>query len=465
VRGFAFLAGGLAISGYDAVVVVPGIMGSELIDVATGRLLWGLRDFRWYLRAWTSGESLKTLQLTDDERAGIFGRIRPGGLLRFPAFAPLLRGFEPYTALSAALRAVTAHPDAVTEFAYDWRLPVAHNAGRLADAIAAHLARWRDHPACLAARRTSTDGAPARVVIVAHSMGGMLARHLRLIPGSADDVRVTLTFGTPFFGAPKAAVLLSSGRGAPLPRERVRRFAVGIPGIYDLLPTYRCVDTGVEARCLDASDISALGADPELWKASATWHAELRPSTLAGHVRVVGTHQPTVQALTIRDGIATGHRYTCTPAANGVIARVDQAGDGTVPRVSGTLPGSVAQPLAQTHGALARTAEAVVIASDVVADRDTGPWQGGGQLGLEIEDVLEAGVATTLLITGASHPRHVRCQVTNVSTGRQAAIVTLRPRDDHLAGEIPPLAPGLYRVQAAGGGTTPVTQLVMVYAT
>src|SRR5712691_7249259 len=107
----------------DAVVVVPGIMGSELIDETSGRLLWGLADPRWYVSAWTSGASLDALRLTEDERAGRYGRVRATRLLRFPAFAPLLAGFEPYSRLLKAIRAVAPHPDAVAEFAYDWRLP------------------------------------------------------------------------------------------------------------------------------------------------------------------------------------------------------------------------------------------------------------------------------------------------------------------------------------------------------
>jgi hypothetical protein len=59
-------------------------------------------------------------------------------------------------------------------------------------------------------------------------------------------VRATVTLGTPFFGASKAVLLLGSGRGSPvpLPRARVRRLAVTLPGVYDLLPSYRCVSDG-----------------------------------------------------------------------------------------------------------------------------------------------------------------------------------------------------------------------------
>src|SRR5438552_15446918 len=108
-------------------------MGSELVDVTTGETLWGLRDPRWYLNAWAGGSALRALALTDAERDGTYGRIRATGLLRFPAFAPMLRGFEPYGRLLDGVRRVTVDPAAVAEFAYDWRLPVNHNATLLAD--------------------------------------------------------------------------------------------------------------------------------------------------------------------------------------------------------------------------------------------------------------------------------------------------------------------------------------------
>ena len=40
----------------DAVVVVPGIMGSALRDTTTGRPLWGLRP-DWYARTWAGRET------------------------------------------------------------------------------------------------------------------------------------------------------------------------------------------------------------------------------------------------------------------------------------------------------------------------------------------------------------------------------------------------------------------------
>ena len=446
----------------DAVVVVPGIMGSELVEVESGRVLWGLADPRWYVSAWTSGEPLRALELSEQERAGRYGRVAARRLLRFPAFAPLLAGFAPYTAVLKGLRSVVWHPGAVAEFAYDWRLPVAHNGGVLAQFARRHLAAWRAHPEQVAARRADPDGDRlARLVLVAHSMGGLLARHACQDGGLGGLVRATVTLGTPFFGAPTAVLLLGQGRGSPLPipRARVRRLAVTLPGVYDLLPSYRCVSDGPSARRLTASDVVGVGADGEL--AAASFASRKRVSAPPqGHVQVVGTHQPTVQAVTIEAGTVSGHRYTYRRGGQGV-ARVDAGGDGTVPRESAQLPPDSAMPLAQSHGALASSAEAVEVVRDVVTDRRSGPWQGVGQLGLDVPDMVGAGQPYWVGITGVERPTDVRCAVFDVGSGLRVDTPVVGRRDGAVMAQAQPLPPGLYQVRIDGGGTSPVTQILM----
>ncbi|MCA1671848.1 MAG: hypothetical protein LC799_06465 [Actinobacteria bacterium] len=437
-------------------------MGSELVEVESGRVLWGLADPRWYVSAWTSGEALGVLGLSGQERAGRYGRVRATRLLRFPAFAPLLAGFAPYTVMLKGLRSVVWHPDAVAEFAYDWRLPVAHNGGLLARFALRHLEAWWAHPARVAARRADPDGdRVARLVLVAHSMGGLLAEHACQDRGLGELVRATVTLGTPFFGAPKAVLLLGQGRGAavPLPRARVRRLAVGLPGVYDLLPSYRCVSDGLSARRLTASDIEGLGGEGDVAVASYAWR-EPTLVALPGHVQVVGTHQPTVQAVTIEAGTVTGHRYTYRPGEGGV-GRVDAGGDGTVPRESAQLPSGPAMPLAQSHGALASSAEAVVVVRDVLTDRRTGPWQGVGQLGVDVPDVVAAGQPYWVGISGVQRSADVRCSVFDVGSGLRVDTPTVGYREGAVAARAQPLPPGLYWVRIEGGGASPVTQMLM----
>lgn len=446
---------------HDAVMVVPGLMGSELRD-ADGTVLWGGKDPRWYVQAWTSGRSLEALKLTDEERAGKYGRIRASRLLRFPAFAPVVQGVEPYTKLINALRAQTVHKDAVSEFPYDWRLPVAHNAELLAEAAARHLHAWRHHDAQLAACRGASGGRKAQLVIIAHSMGGLLARRLALIPGATDEVKTIVTIATPFYGAPKAAILLSTGRGAPvpLPRSRVRNLAVTLPGVYDVLPSYRCVDVGDTARHLTVDDVVALGGDRDLAEQSFAQRADTdKISSLVGHRLVVGVGQPTIQALTLADGIAVGHQFTCSPTVEGLL-RDDEQGDGTVPRRSAQWGNPEAMPLAQTHGAIAQSPETIT----VVTDPQHGAWLGAGELGLDVPDVAACG-NLTFTVTGIDRPRDARCRIVDLASNVQAAAPPLRRRDGQFAATATLTRPGLYRVNVEGGGAPRVSQIVLVTPT
>lgn len=446
---------------HDAVVVVPGIMGSELVDAASGRTLWGLADPRWYVSAWTTGESLRALALTDEERSGTHTRVRASRLLRFPAFAPMLAGFAPYTSLVAAVRQTAAHPAAVLEFPYDWRLPVAHNARLLAESAARHLEAWRTHPAHDESRRRArSDPGPARLVLVAHSMGGLLARHACRGPEFAALVRGVVTLGTPFYGAPKAVLLLASGDGSPvkLPRKRVRELASGLPGVYGLLPSYRCVRDGDDARAITTGDVTSLGGDAELADAAHAERELVRDTPLPGHLQVVGAHQPTVQAVGLESGAAAALTVTLRPDGR----HVDLGGDGTVPRESAQLPQHPAMPFAQSHGAVASHADAILVVQDMLTDTRTGPWQGSGDLGLGIPDTAVAGEPVQAVIVGAEKAADVSCAVVDIGSRMRVATPRAVARDGTHIAEIPGLPAGLYTVQIQGGGAAPVRQTVMV---
>lgn len=453
----------------DAVVVIPGIMGSELKDTTTDQPIWGLRP-SWYARAWASREVLRALMLTDDERAGRIGRVAATGLLRFPAFSPVLAGFEPYTTLCDRIRrTMVASPKAVLEFAYDWRLPVEYNASRLAAEAVKHLARWRACPEHEEARRVRPDGRPAQLVLVAHSMGGLLCRALSLISGATDDVRATITLGTPFDGAAKAAVLLSSGRGIPLPRRRLRRLAATLPGLHDLLPMYRCVDQGDEVRRLIPADVAALGGDAELARAAQESHARLAQVRLAGHRAVVGTQQPTVSSLQLRDGVVRELHHSFQLNSDdefvrdpdGILVRVLRGGDGTVPWNSAKPDDVEPVPLAQQHGSLASADEAISPVSSIIIEQDAGPRLGEGDIGLQLPDVVPPGTEWAVTVTGVE--AHVAtCTVTDLQTGLVVDYhQTLHCRDDQVQATVSLPEPGLFRIVVAGSGTTPVSQLVM----
>jgi pimeloyl-ACP methyl ester carboxylesterase len=440
-------------AGHDAVIVLPGLMGSELVDVESGRVVWGLADPRWYVRAWTSGSSLKTLRVTEDERAGQVGRIRPTRLLQFPAFAPMLRGFEPYAEMTSKLRQAV-NPDAVLAFAYDWRLSVEHNARLLAVAAERHLDQWR----------ARADRPDAQLLLVAHSMGGLVARYFTEVLGGGDIVRSVVTLGTPFYGAVKALSVLGTGAGIPIPRARVRALVSTMPGLHDLLPSYRCVDEGGTARRLTTGDIENIGGDRELAAESFDRRERLLPASSGVEWwPLVGVQQDTMQSVVFNDGIADARSYSCELDDAGVLQRVDRRGDGTVYRESASLPGAQPMHVPQTHGALAARAEGITHAVAVATVSKRGAWLAGeAEPGLEVPDVVTAGKEFEIAVTGLAETDPLTCYVYDANTNRPVAKINPIRKDDRLVG--PTVLPneGLYRVEAKSGGLSAVTEVIMV---
>ncbi|MFC2163317.1 hypothetical protein ACFLRF_06505 [Candidatus Altiarchaeota archaeon] len=122
-------------------------------------------------------------------------------------------------------------------FPYDWRLDNrAHSnpLGKLVDdIIRANYARGEDD-----AGNPATD----KVVIVAHSMGGLVTRHLLQDPSYADKVDTVIMLGTPNNGAPKAFIALGGvGYGfenSLITNERAKSISRNWPAAYQLLPTF-----------------------------------------------------------------------------------------------------------------------------------------------------------------------------------------------------------------------------------
>jgi hypothetical protein len=192
---------------------------------------------------------------------------------------------------------------------------------------------------------------------------------------------------------------------------------------------------------------------------------------LTGHHALVGTNQPTASSLTLADGTVEGlpHTFALTAGAfrrdgDGVLERLLRGGDGTVPDNS-ALPRSVRPAtLAQQHGALAHSPEGINAVCDVIGERDPDADRlGDGQIGIELPDMVAVGAECVVTVTGLD--------------GRNDATVTVHRDDDPIAVGRPrigradgrwqatvlPERPGIYRITVAGGGTTPVTQLVLAF--
>lgn len=451
-------------------------MGTELYETTTGRMLWGMTKAAEYAARWDLDKGMDVLALTEDERAGRLARVMPGRLLRTPAWMPLTDGLEPYTPLVKSLRKAVVHRDAIAEFGYDWRLPVEHNAKMLADAVDQHLTAWRTHPACVDARDRAPDQRPAQIVLVAHSMGGLLAAALALIPGAVDEVRAVVTVGTPFHGAVKAMEILNSGRGMlGLPARNLGRLARTLPGVHDLLPSYRCRDTGDDVVALTPGDVESIGGDRELAANAFELHARLAKAVLPGHRIVEGTAQPTTQSLRIRDGVVEARHVGYDRHDDGELLRdgigrlveFDHGGDGTVYRYSTTHGDVDTYSVAQQHAALPVTGSVIDFTRGLLTGGRRGARLGGTDVGLALPDRVPVGAGFQIVVRTEQDPARVSCLVEDAGAEvlrdpvRRPVLMPIPGEDGVLAARVLLDKPGLHRVKVGGGGD-PVTRLVMV---
>lgn len=472
---------------HDAVIIIPGIMGSVLEESdAPGTRIWGDTTVA---KSWYSGSALRRLRLTKEEQEGHYGRVKATKLLDFATWFPLFRGIERYDNLKHAILSAVADKRAVREFPYDWRLPVAYNAGLLAKDAQAHLKRWRATEAHdRAMRRHATEQEPAKLVLVAHSMGGLLVRHMLLDPDVKALVRACVTLGTPFYGTPKAAALLNSGRltsrlGVPLlPAKRpasavfrryaddgLRALAVTLPGIYDLLPTYRCLVEGDTARRITAKDVVRLGGCPAQAKA---WEERQRPLSDSprlsdDHQLLVGSAQPTVQSLRVEGGVV--EQLFTTPRGKGPAE--NEWGDGTVPLCAAKVPNvrPAGYPF-QSHSNLGSADDIVSWVAEVVREGDlstTQPYLGGDEtpFGLDTPDgAVVPNEEWPAVVVGRDVPaRSAFCDVEAVGARTLwKQRFSLESRDGERHAPITLDRPGLHRVTfQPPGGAAPISQLVL----
>lgn len=211
-------------------------------------------------------------------------------------------------------------------FAYDWRLDLEVTAERLAAQLDALHAQGADE-----------------ITLVAHSMGGLIAR--LLVEGAhwagrpwQGAVRTLVTIATPHQGAPLAlARVLGLDSDLGFSGADFRRMTNDrrYPSAYQLLPAPSeacCWDqsslTLGAVDLYDAAHAAALGLDPVLLERARWLHDALAAAAPRPQLRrftFAATGHETVTRINVfrRDG-----RY---PVEDMVLTRTEDGGDGTVP--------------------------------------------------------------------------------------------------------------------------------------
>ncbi len=213
------------------VVVIPGIGGSELAD-SSGKRVYGASVSCLVARLCEPSVLDRNNELTP------VGLVGPHSLVAkqlVTGYDGLLNGITKGLGLSPG-RVVTAgaelvDPDAtVVAFPYDFRRSVEQIANDL-DRVVRERAQGR------------------RVVLVAHSMGGLIASWWWAFLSEGIDVHQIITLGTPFRGAAKALDVLVNGmRIGPFPAtQAVSDMVRTWDSVFDLLPHYQVLEGNADS--------------------------------------------------------------------------------------------------------------------------------------------------------------------------------------------------------------------------
>lgn len=441
------------------IVVLPGIGGSVLARPdQRGKVVWDagkgdvtdlvVRPGRMSVGEWPE---LEPIGLTRSTKLLGF-TIVPGYerlLDQLKSFGVVDRQGDPARPVSDA--SVVAVP-------YDFRCSVAESAKRLDAVVQAHLG-------------DADEGERAgRVVVVAHSMGGLVARYWMGPLQRWRWCRALITLGTPHRGAPKALNWLVNGvrvLGVELsaPTGLLREW----PSVAQLLPRYRAVrDTTTADRSWYPHElpIPSLGAPA---KAAYELHCDIErawrdmPRRGPEMVACIGWSHQTPDAA-----FWDGESLTVTKAAPDWLDLTGwekDFGDGTVPAVSALpieLSHHVSSPvrLLDRHGPMACSARIATLLADYLGRRSLESIRGDEDvdhppaIGLDLDELYAPGEPIPVTVT---------LREVDADLAGQAVWATLRPTGDQAAagvdawldwdgarkcfvGELPGQAQGLYDV-------------------
>ncbi len=316
----------------DVVILLPGITGSVLAN-DQGKEVWS-SSIGSIWRAITSfGRSIEDLRLPS---SGDPGGVTAPRLIPDITIVPGLIKIDGYSHIERYLVTQLDLKPGKNYFPlpYDWRLDNRVSARRLETQALDWLHKWRN-----------TSGAnDAKLVLISHSMGGLVSRYFLECLGGWQHTRTLITLGTPHRGSLNAVDFLVNGmkKGiGPLGLDLtplLRSYA----SVYQLLPIYPCVEVEDQplARVATAAESGQLPNVNGQWAADALeFHREIEEAQASNAklnayeeegyrlMPLVGIEQPTHQSARVHAGTVEMLR-----SYDGQ----DMGGDGTVPRVSAT---------------------------------------------------------------------------------------------------------------------------------
>lgn len=453
------------------ILVIPGIGGSVLERAGEKKPVWGDGLRRVAARvldpgalSWSPGDGVRAVRL-----------IRSASIM--PGWTVLHGYGELVDGICNRFQGVIlddGHPDHpvpdanVVLFPYDFRQSVEAAAERLAAAVKTRLEGLGERDQ------------HRRVVVVAHSMGGLVARYWLGPLGGWRCCRALVTLGTPHRGAPKALDWLVNGvrlKGVRLPAAT--RVIQGWPSVYELLPRYPAVIREKTGETLYPHELSIEGLDHDRAADAFKLHKRIEDAwdEVAAErdgpqvTAFLGCGHPTLDRASWGSALSVtknGAEWSGQPA--------DWYGDGTVPALAA---GPIEQDERRAgwrrppvrHGALPSYPGVVGLLETINAEARTpmrGPDEEGPSLGVDVEEWYAAGEAVPVEAFLRQVPQEQGVSGVRVwaswspEGGGTPNRVELERAGDRWVGELGGLAPGSYRLTVEAtrvpGGRPPLVE-------
>lgn len=368
----------------DVIVLLPGITGSVLTK--DGKEVWGMSPGALFKGLLTGGGSMRkalTLQGDDPAVDDLGDGVKASALMPDLHLLPGIWKIDGYAKCADTIKSrfEVVEGKNFFGFPYDWRRDNRVAARWLQRASHKWLTDWRQ----------SSGNADARLILIAHSMGGLVSRYFLECMEGWKSTRMLITFGTPYRGSLNAVDSLVNGvHKGPMD---LTDFARSLTGLYQLLPAFHCYDGGDGKLALVGESTGIPHIDPARAAAALQFHREIE--------KAVQTNQQDSQygydirlVIGIKQDTKLGFRPSGTTVEfSPTLKDAPEGGDGTVPRGSAVpfeMDDDRAAMFAATqHGSLQNT-DAVLNHIEGVL---TGVKSLGGfravrpQVALEVEDL------------------------------------------------------------------------------
>ena len=439
----------------DLIVLLPGIMGSVLKK--DNKVVWGFAPGAVTRALFTGGGAIASaLEMKGDDplRDTLGDGVTADELLPDLHLLPGFWKIDGYSAITTFIGSTfDVEPGKnFRVFPYDWRRDNRAAARKLQRDTHTWLQEWR---------RQSPN---AKLILIAHSMGGIVSRYFLDVLEGWKETRALITFGTPYRGSLNALDTLCNGlRKGPVTLDRLSDFCRSCTSIYQLLPIYPVYDDG-GGKPLRIGEVTGIpGVDPGRAKDALAVHREIMTAVDSnlkvdtynkGRYKlfpIVGNVQSTLQSAILQNGKVV---------LSTSLEKVDNSGDGTVPRVS-AIPHEYSKAdnatfAAMKHGSLQNTPSLLEHLEGVITglDLDLGKFLEPDkrvQLSLSAGDVYFTDERVTIGVDAGEDRLDLKARIIDGVTSTQIAEQDMRDnRDGTYSADCGFLQEGSYRVEVGG---------------